>query len=377
MKFLIIHGSFGSPSENWFPRLSEKLELLNQDVLVPQFPVDHWDTLDREANSTVQNLESWLKTFRDIVVPWAGKEKVVVVAHSLGPLFFLHAISKYSLNIDSVIFVSPFLTIPFNEQFWQIDKVNRSFYDHNFDFDLITKKISLSFVLYSDKDPYVPMDKAKEFASKLCSACIPILGARHLSSEFNQNEFPLVLELCKSRVELSLYQKYLAHIGEYHPTDIIKKGKDTAIFMPSSELAKEGTFHFRNLSKNGFCTLPVKEIAYWYDNQGLYMKESRLAAGRVPITRVYIFNHKTDISNLEVKKSIDKDISAGFDVRYCLANDLTIPQELLDFGIWDESYVCTVLYEKKNIRFSLDSRKSSLEKAEKYKNEILGVSHKL
>lgn len=380
MKFLILHGSFGSPESNWFPALKEKLELLNQQVLVPRFPVDDWNDVIKRGEHTstkYQNLPNWLATFKDVVVPWVGDDKVVVVAHSLAPLFFLHAITRYPLNLDAAIFVSPFLHIPRNQSFWPIDVANKSFYDQSLDFELLKKLIPLSFALYSDHDPYVPMANAKEFASLLGSAAIPVLGAKHLSSEFNQNEFPLVLELCKSRVELTLYQKYLAHLSEYHPTDIVRKGKDTAMFMPSSELAKEGTFHFRNLSSNGFCTLPVKEIKYWYDNQGVYMSESRKAAGRVPITRVYILNKLSDKDNVEVKKSMARDKDAGFDVRYCLAKELTVPPAEMDFGIWDDSYVCTVLYEKDNIRFSLDSSDKRLKQATQYKKEILRVAHKL
>jgi hypothetical protein len=46
MKVLILHGSFGSPSENWFPWLKLKLEELGHRVLTPQMPVDDYATFD-------------------------------------------------------------------------------------------------------------------------------------------------------------------------------------------------------------------------------------------------------------------------------------------------------------------------------------------
>ncbi len=212
MKFLIVHGSFGSPDGNWFPRLKEKLEQLNQDVLVPQFPVDDWNKVTERGESvptTNQTLTNWLKVFESEVLPWAQQEPVVIVGHSLGPLFTLHAVSTFDLNVNAAIFVSPFLSIPRHPEFWQIDVANRTFYDHHFNFSELKLKIPLSFVVFSNQDPYVPVAKAQEFAQKLGSSQIPVLGAKHLSSEFSNNEFPLVLELCKTRIELTLYQKYL------------------------------------------------------------------------------------------------------------------------------------------------------------------------
>ena len=205
MKFLILHGSFGSPQGNWFPSLTEKLELLNQDVLAPQFPVDDWDALTalgQEAETTSQNLENWLNTFNSQVMPRINGEKIVVVAHSLAPLFVLHVLSAFELQIDAAIFVSPFLNLERDENHWQIDTANKTFYEHHFDYAALKAKLPISFVLYSDKDPYVPIDRALEFASKLGSSIIPITGAKHLSSEFVDNNFPLVFELCKTRIPL-------------------------------------------------------------------------------------------------------------------------------------------------------------------------------
>lgn len=53
MKFVIFHGSFGNPEENWFPQLKKDLENLNQEVLVPAFPVDNWNTLTKAGKGGV------------------------------------------------------------------------------------------------------------------------------------------------------------------------------------------------------------------------------------------------------------------------------------------------------------------------------------
>jgi predicted alpha/beta hydrolase family esterase len=206
MKFLLLHGSFGSPQGNWFPALKEKLELLNQDVLAPQFPIDDWEeitSLGHQAQTKSQTLDNWLTTFEHQVLPWSNGEKIVVVAHSLAPLFLLHALSRFEFFIDAAIFVSPFLTLERNQDHWQIHAANTTFYTHAFNYPRLRQKIPLSFVVYTTQDPYVPTKKAIDFATKLKSSLIPISGAKHLSSEFPNNNFPLIVELCKTRIPLS------------------------------------------------------------------------------------------------------------------------------------------------------------------------------
>lgn len=378
MKFVILHGSFGSKEGNWFPQLKEKLELLNQKVVLEQFPVDDWDEVikvGKKYGPPKQNLKSWLKTFEKKVWPQIKGEKVVVVAHSLGPLFFLHVLERFEVRVDAAVFVSPFLYIPPNPDLWPIDVVNKSFYGYKFDFGKLKRKIPVSYVLYSDDDPYVPVEKALEFADKLGSSKIPVLGGGHLNAEVNLNEFPLVLELCKSRIKLSLYQKYLAFLGEYHPSELVRKGIGRALLMPGSELTKEGVFHFNHLQKGGFCTLPVTRMNYWKEKQSPYMKAGRRAARRgAKITRVYILEKEEDLNKPGLKGMMKADKESGIKVYYCLRKDIPPGLGEEDFGIWDDDYVCTVYHRKSGVEFSLDGRESYLRKMKEWQEKIMRVA---
>ncbi len=200
MKFVIFHGSFGSPESNWIPYLKRQLESLHQEVIVPGFPVDNWDeltTAGEQATTKNQNLANWFKTF-DQFYPRIKNEKIVFVGHSLGPLFFLHLLDKQDLKVDSAIFVAPFLAKL--HKLWQIDAANSTFYKDTFDFDKLKKLIPVSYVIYSDNDPYVDEKYSLEFAEKLNSKKILVKGAKHMNTETGLFEFPLVLDLCKSRL---------------------------------------------------------------------------------------------------------------------------------------------------------------------------------
>lgn len=54
----------------------------------------------------------------------------------------------------------------------------------------------VSYVLYSDNDPYVDKKLSLEFAKKLSSKKILVKGGKHLNSEAGFDDFPLVFELC-------------------------------------------------------------------------------------------------------------------------------------------------------------------------------------
>src|SRR5581483_9179669 len=155
MLFVIFHGSFGIPDGNWFPQLRENLEALGQQVIIPHFPTPK-----------NQSLTSWLSVFDDLKKEFKNK-KLCFIGHSLGPLFILHAVEKYNFQLDSAIFVSPFLGILHNKQF---DSVNTTFYRDDFNFEKLKKLIPISYTLYSNDDPYVPATYSKEFAEKLGSS---------------------------------------------------------------------------------------------------------------------------------------------------------------------------------------------------------------
>ena len=202
MKFIIFHGAFGSPEGNWFPTLKEKLEAVGQEVIIPQFPVDDWDEVTQNGPAVPQKnqyLKNWLTTFEPVAKRCVPDEKICCIGHSLGPVFMLHAIEQFHLQLDSAIFVSPFMESLHSKEFWQFDHVNDSFYKTDFNFNDLKKRIPVSYVVYSEDDPYVDQKFPLKFASVLGSAIIPMTSAGHVSNPIYAS---LLFELCKTRIEL-------------------------------------------------------------------------------------------------------------------------------------------------------------------------------
>ena len=199
MHYVILHGSFGSPEENWF-RWLEK-ELLNQghSVTLDQYPVEDWDAFTSKgraranAENCVQTLETWEAAFVTKTLPKIQSKSTVVIGHSLAPLFMLHMITKYDLKLKGLIAVSPFFTIPEDPKLWQFWAVNKTFYKTNFDYHKLKSLVSDVHVVYGDDDPYVPQKEVLNFARALAAKTHVVPGGGHCGSIFKQ--FPLILNI--------------------------------------------------------------------------------------------------------------------------------------------------------------------------------------
>lgn len=368
MQFVIFHGAFGYPEENWIPQLKESLEALGQEVIVPVFPCDEWEDITKAGptkKNKHQTLPNWLKVFEEDVLPKLGAEKVCFVGHSLSPLFILHLADRYDLNIDCAIFVSPFLRDIEREDLWQFRVVNESFFDPGFDFEKLRKKILESYVLYSETDPYVSTKFFLEFGQKMNSSIIRVKGGGHLSASVNLNEFPLVYELCKSRLDLSLYQKYVAHRRELYGVDYIKPSEEV-IYLKPKEFFDEGIFKFRNLKTHGFCTF-FTSLKIW-DTQSIYMQSCRNAAKRMgDITRVFVVDKLSDLERPKLKEQVELDINSELKIYFVMKQDVKDITPNLDFGVWDYEYLCVVEEDEA----SLSSRAKEIELGKKWEEAIL------
>lgn len=200
MTFVLFHGIFGGAVDNWFPYLRKGLEDVGEIVIIPSFPyTTHEELIKNGPGSDIkQSLESWMAYCEERLKDLHNTEKLCFVGHSVGCLFILHLLSRRNLTLDSAFFVAPFLR-PLGGQ-WYFDFVNKTFYKHDFDFQKLKTLLPMSYVLYSDDDPAVATMHSQEFAHKLDSEEILVRGGKHFSTESGFVEFPLLLELCKTRI---------------------------------------------------------------------------------------------------------------------------------------------------------------------------------
>jgi len=181
MNVIIIHGSYGSPEENWFPWLKTELEKLGHSVFVPDFPTPEG-----------QSLENWMKAFEEFR-QYLDKD-TVLVGHSLGPAFILNVLEGLDKQVKASFFVAGFVGNLGNPAF---DEINKSFADKEFNWKKIKENCPLFYVFQSDNDPYVPMEKASELAAHLGVEPIIVSEAGHFNEKAGYLKFPKILEKIK------------------------------------------------------------------------------------------------------------------------------------------------------------------------------------
>ena len=167
--YFIIHGSFGSPFENWFTWLYDFISSEGKQVYVPQFPI----------GTGFQNYENWSKLLRYYLKLGLINENTTIIAHSIAPVFISKFLTENKIKVNKLIFVCGFNNyLGINEEY---DEVNKTMY---FDNLKDVKKFANEIIcFYSDNDPYVKYEVEKEFADTIATEQICIPNAGHINSE--------------------------------------------------------------------------------------------------------------------------------------------------------------------------------------------------
>ena len=176
--YVIIHGSYGTPFENWFPWLFNKLSEQGKNVLAPQFP----------CGSDIQNYSNWCKVM-NAYKGYIGKD-TSFIGHSLAPAFIIDYLLDNSLSVKNLYFAAPFyglINIP------DFDKVNKPFFTYK-DFKRV-KNLAQSITCHiSTSDPYVPNELSVDLADKIGAKKVFVDNAGHFNLAAGYTHFEQLLE---------------------------------------------------------------------------------------------------------------------------------------------------------------------------------------
>lgn len=196
--YFIIHGSLGNPYENWFPWLQEQLVQDKKEVIVPNFPINEY-----------QNYDNWSKILKQYLQMGLINEDTIFIAHSLGPIFICKFLIEHQIKIKGLISVSGFNTLLGIE----LDEVNKSFIIENQKLEMIEQYTKFVYCLYSDNDPYVPMQELEDFALHTKAEKSIITGAGHFNTTSGYIRFPEILSVIREAEELSFFESNDMPIG--------------------------------------------------------------------------------------------------------------------------------------------------------------------
>jgi hypothetical protein len=171
--YVIVHGSYGTPFENWFPWLFNKLSNDGKNVLAPQFP----------CGVDVQNYKNWAKIL-DVYKPYIDKN-TSFIGHSLAPAFIVDYILENKLEVNNLYFAAPFYGLINIDDF---DKVNSPFFFYS-NFKNLNNFVKSITCFISKTDPYVPNELSVDFSNAIGAKKMFVDNAGHFNMAAGYDEF--------------------------------------------------------------------------------------------------------------------------------------------------------------------------------------------
>jgi len=177
--YVIVHGSFGSPFENWFPWLFDQLESSGKSVLAPQFP----------CGKGVQSYQAW-KQIMDAYKAYID-EHTTFIGHSLAPAFIVDYLIENELKVNKLVFAAPFYDLIGIEEF---DEVNKSFFCFT-NLAPVKKLVVGTTCFVSKNDPYVPNKLSADFSNQIGANIVYVENAGHFNKSAGYLKFESLFEI--------------------------------------------------------------------------------------------------------------------------------------------------------------------------------------
>ncbi len=184
-RVFIIHGWEGYPEEGWFLWLKTELEKRDFIATVPQMPdADH------------PRIEKWVSKIAEVV--GEPDDQTYFVGHSMGCQAIVRYLETLSpeVKVGGAVFVAGFF-----KRLTEIDddpasqETEKHWLQSPLDWEKVVSHIEKSVAIFSDNDPFVPMDNQDDFVQHLNSEVIVEHGKGHFSGPTDKvTELPVALE---------------------------------------------------------------------------------------------------------------------------------------------------------------------------------------
>lgn len=183
-KAVILHGTDGSPSENWFSWLKGELEKDGFRVFLPELPNNH--TPNRKVYNDFLIASGW---------DFANN---LVIGHSSGAVSILNMLSDNRFpRIKTAVLVGAWAHMKDTDL--DRDQFKDLFPAPNFDFAIIKQKAERFIFIHSVDDPYCPIDQARYLCDELGGTFYQFEGMKHFSTGLDERfkVFPGLLDIIK------------------------------------------------------------------------------------------------------------------------------------------------------------------------------------
>lgn len=170
-RVIIVHGWDGYPEEGWFPWLKRELEARGFVVSIPQLP-----------DAGAPRISKWVPALATAV--GTPDEQTYFVGHSMGCqaiarcLATLHA----DVKVGGAVFVAGYFKRLTNlEDDDEVRDVAREWMETPIELTRVRTHLLQSVAIFSDDDPYVPLDNQDDYRDKLGARVVVLPGRGHFS----------------------------------------------------------------------------------------------------------------------------------------------------------------------------------------------------
>ena len=182
-RVFIAHGWDGYPEEGWFPWLKQELETRGFEVHVPQLP-----------EPSTPKIQAWVTALAQAV--GTADDQTYFMGHSLG----CQTIARYAATLPAgtrlggAVFVAGFfkrLTGLGDDA--EVQAVARQWLETPLDLSMVKARLGKSVAIFSDNDPFVPLDNQADFKTQLGAQIIIEHNLGHFSGSGGITQLPVAL----------------------------------------------------------------------------------------------------------------------------------------------------------------------------------------
>ena len=181
-RVFIVHGWEGFPEECWFPWLKKKLEEKGIEAIVPAMP-----------DPGAPKIETWVAQLEDAVA--APDEETYFVGHSIGVQTILRYLESINARVGGLVAVAGFFTLTddaFDDE--EDIKTAKPWLVTPIDFEKVKANCPAITAIFSDNDPFVPLENQALFERELGAKTIIASGKGHIGGNDNIFEFEPIFD---------------------------------------------------------------------------------------------------------------------------------------------------------------------------------------
>lgn len=182
-RIFIVHGWDGYPEEGWFPWLKRELEARGFEVHVPQLP---------DAGSP--RIKNWVPALSQAV--GTPDDETFFVGHSMGCQTIVRYLETLcgEITVGGAVFVAGFFKRLTNMEDDEVREIANEWLTTPINFGHVFSHLRKSVAIFSDDDPYVPLENQNDFRDKLHSKIIVEHGVGHFSGSTGTVALPVAFE---------------------------------------------------------------------------------------------------------------------------------------------------------------------------------------